>query len=129
MTDPRHAPYYRELGAAIALYALVLVASILVLNRLDEADGTVRALIALTPMVPGALVCWSVLRHMRRIDELERRVQFEAIGFAFAATALVTFGYGFLEGVGFPRLSLFVVWPLMGGFWIIGGQLAARRYR
>jgi hypothetical protein len=36
---------------------------------------------------------------------------------AGAVTAGLTFTYGFLEGAGFPKLSMFWVWGLMGGTW------------
>jgi hypothetical protein len=121
--------YYLEFGGALALYALVLIVSILVLRGNDVAPGAARTLIALTPMLPCGLACWAILRQMRRLDELQLRVQLEALGFAFAATAMLTFGYGFLENVGFPRVSLFVVWPLMGALWMVGLRLAVRRYR
>lgn len=34
------------------------------------------------------------------------------------------FTYGFLETAGYPRLSMFTVWPLMGG---VGGALTCIR--
>lgn len=80
-------------------------------------------------MIPATVMCWVVLRHLRRVDELQRRVQLEALGLAFAGTALITFSYGFLELIGFPKLSMFAVWPIMAMLWIIGGLLAGRRYR
>lgn len=120
--------YGIELGAALALYALVLVGSILLLKS-GAQDGPWRDVIALSPMLPGLLAIWAILRQLRRMDELQRRVQFEALAFAFAGTAFVTFGYGFLEGVGYARLSMQSVWPLMAALWLIGSVLAARRYR
>ncbi|MEA1674025.1 hypothetical protein [Nitrospirillum sp. BR 11163] len=47
-------------------------------------------------------------------------MQLVAIGFAFAGTALLTFTYGFLEVAGFPRLSMFMVWPLMVLLLVVG---------
>ena len=123
------APYYRELGAAFGLYGLVLVASILMLTSGRIESGMARHAIALSPMLPGGLVCWAILRQMRRLDELQLRVQLEAVGFAFAVTALLTFSYGFLEGQGWPKLSMFVVWPIMGALWMVGTIVSARRYR
>jgi hypothetical protein len=62
------------------------------------------------------------------MDELQRKLQFEALALAFAGTALLTFGYGFLEGVGLPRLSMFVVWPLMAALWVVGVFIGRVRY-
>jgi hypothetical protein len=68
-----------------------------------------------------------VLRQLRRLDEPALRVQLEALGFAFFGTVLLSFGYGFLEGLGWPRLSMFAVWPVMAVLWVVGGWLAGRR--
>ena len=121
--------YHAELGGALILYALVLAASLRFLSDDAITQPWLRILVTLAPMVPCGLGCWAILRQMRRVDEFHVRVQFEAIGFAFAATALLSLGYGFLENVGLPRLSLFVVWPVMAACWILGGLISARRYR
>ncbi|GAA5232064.1 hypothetical protein FOZ76_15725 [Verticiella sediminum] len=120
--------YFLELAGCLALYAVVLAASLTVLGQGGQADGP-RVLISLAPMIPAFLLCWVIVRGVRRMDELQRRVQFEAIVFAFAGSALSTFGYGFLENAGLPRLSMFAVWPLMAVLWVVGAALAARRYR
>ena len=69
-----------------------------------------------------------VIRYLRRLDEMARRIHLEALALAFVGTALLTFTYGFLETTGFPKLSMFFVWPLMGAFWVIGCVLGLRRY-
>lgn len=120
--------YLREFGAAMACYALVLVISLQMLSS-DELGAAARVVISIAPVLPCLLLCWAVVRQMRRMDELQLRIQFEALGFAFAASALLTFSYGFLENVGLPKLSLFVVWPLMAAMWMLGLLLASRRYR
>ena len=119
--------YTMELGGALAVYALMLVGSISLLQHVDVARPW-RDLLALSPMVPAAAVAWIVLRELRRMDELQRRVQLEALGFSFAGTAILTFSYGFLEGLGYPRLSMFSVWPILAVLWAVGLVLARRRY-
>lgn len=120
--------YLREFAAALVAYVAVLILSLAALARAD-LSAAVRAAISLAPMLPGLLLCWAVVRQLRRLDELQLRIQFEALGFAFAASALLTFSYGFLEIAGLPKLSLFVVWPLMAVMWMLGLLIAARRYR
>lgn len=80
-------------------------------------------------MIPAATMAWGILRELRRMDELQLRIQLEALGFSFAGTAILTFSYGFLEGLGYPRLSMFTVWPILATPWIVGLVLARRRYR
>ena len=120
--------YTQELTAALVVYGLVLVGSITLLTHVDVARPW-RDLIALSPMIPAAAMAWVILRELRRMDELQRRIQLEALGFSFAGTAILTFSYGFLEGLGYPRLSMFTVWPLLAVLWIVGLVLARRRYQ
>ena len=69
------------------------------------------------------------VRHLRAMDELQRRIQLEALAIGFGGTAVLTFGYGFLQGVGFPLLNWTFVFPLMIGLWGIGVAIARRRYQ
>jgi len=117
--------YLKELAATLAIYGAVLSGSIELLTHVDVARPW-RDLVALSPMLPAAAMAWVKLRRM---DELQRRIQLEALGFSFAGTAILTFSYGFLEGLGYPRLSMFAVWPILAGLWIVGLMLARRRYQ
>ena len=120
-------PYFRELGGSLVAYVVLLVGSILVLKQGAPAAPW-RELLALAPMLAGIAICWAIVRELRRMDELQMRIQLEALGFAFAGTALVSFSYGFLEGLDYPRLSMFTLWPLMAVLWVVGLFLARRRY-
>jgi hypothetical protein len=120
--------YAVEFAAAIIGYALVLIASITLLNGLSHQSPW-RVPLALAPMIPGIFVVVAVVRQMARMDELQRRMLLESLGIAFAGTAVITFGYGFLQNVGFPQVSWFAVWPIMGGLWVIGSLIAYLRYR
>lgn len=121
--------YTLEFTATMLLYLVILALSLLLLHRFGESPLLMRVLISLAPVLPCGLLCWVVLRELRRLDELQLRIQFEALAFAFAATALTTFSYGFLQNVGAPPLSWLMVWPLMGLTWIIGLGMARWRYR
>ena len=121
--------YYLEMGAALTLYVLVLMASLIASQHLMEANIILRSAVALTPIIPSGLMCWAIVRNMRRMDEMHLRIQFEALGFAFAASALLTFSYGFLENIGAPHIPWTCVWPVMALMWILGLQIARRRYQ
>ncbi|GBR01711.1 hypothetical protein GLI01_18070 [Gluconacetobacter liquefaciens] len=120
--------YLIELGVCLALYVLAIRLSMLLLND-GIATGIGKPIAALIPMVPGSGMCWVIVRQFHRMDELQRRIQFEALGFAFAGTAIVTFSYGFLETVGFAKVSMFFVWGVMAVLWSLGMAVATRRYR
>jgi hypothetical protein len=107
---------------------VVLAASTAFNNKIIPASLTIPA--ALLPMIPATLAGFASLDGFRAMDELQRKIQSEGILFAFFATAIVTFSYGFLEVyAGFPRQSMFFVWAVLALSWCTGSALATRRYR
>jgi hypothetical protein len=80
-------------------------------------------------MVPALLVLRAVMGAFASMDELQRRIQLEALAFGFTASAVLTFTYGFLQGVGFPQANWTLVWPVMGSTWVLGLLIARRKYR
>ena len=122
-----HWRYTIELSAALICYAIVLVGSIKLLGSYGETEW--RYPLALSPMIPALAALIAFIRFFRGVDELEQRMHLEGLAFAFGASALATFAYGFLEGAGFPHLNWTFVWPVMAMFWIVGGVLARNRYR
>jgi uncharacterized membrane protein len=114
--------YVGEFLATLVLYAVVLTASIFLADRLPK--GPAQTAIVLTPMIPVLLMIIVVIRQLRRMDEYQRQQAFENIAVAAGVTAGWTFTYGFLEGVGYPRLSMFYVWGIM---WAVWGILAVAR--
>ena len=122
-----HRRYAIEFSAALISYAIVLAGSIKLLGSYGETEW--RYPLALSPMVPASAALIAFIRFFRGVDELEQRMHLEGLAFAFGASALATFAYGFLEGAGFPHLNWTFVWPVMALFWIIGSVLARNRYR
>jgi hypothetical protein len=119
--------YTIEFSAALICYLIVLVASIKLLG--SYGDTAWRYPLVLSPILPAAGALFAFVRFFHSVDELEQRMHLEGFAFAFGASALATFAYGFLEGAGFPHLNWTFVWPVMGTFWGIGNALARRRYR
>ncbi|GFE97556.1 MULTISPECIES: hypothetical protein [unclassified Gluconobacter] len=120
--------YLIELGSALALYLVLLFGANYLQQALHPAPLT-RIILALTPMVGAVTAAWVIMRAIWRMDELQRRIQLDAIAMSFLGTALLTFGWGFAESAGLPKLRAFAVWPIMGTLWWIGGLVAQRRYR
>jgi len=116
-----------EFGLTLLAYLMVLVGSITVLKANPDADW--RYYVAVLPLVPAAVVIWLFLRTLSRLDELHRRIHLQAFGFSLGGTALLTFGYGFLEGVGLPQLSWTYILPLIAVLWGIGVGIFTWRYR
>ena len=83
-----HRRYIREFSWAMAGYMVLLFLSMWLLKRVEEP--TLRALVALLPAVPIALVLRAIIRYIRDADELQRRIELESVSFA---TALVSMLY------------------------------------
>jgi hypothetical protein len=107
--------YLTEMSAVFIFYAVVLVISIDV-GRPMRA-GLERTLIEVSPMIPVLILIAVIVRQFRRLDEYVRVRALESFAIAGAVTAGWTFTYGFLENAGFPRLSMFTVWEVMGSIW------------
>jgi len=107
--------YHKELWTAIAVYIALLTGSIVLARPMTE--GTLRTALLVLPMLGFALMIRAIVRHVARIDEYQRLHMLESLGIAFAITGAITFNYGFLETAGFPRLSMFTVWAVMGVSW------------
>lgn len=109
--------YKQELIACIAFYTLVLIGSIWLAKRIDE--GSLRTLIVLLPVLPAMGLIWVVLRYLRRLDDYLRQMCLEILAMAGGFTALLAFSYGFLEGLGFPRLSGFIYYGVFMSSWLL----------
>ena len=119
--------YFIEFTTAMVCYMALLLLSFFLLKEMDQTS-LFRVPVALLPMIPAVGICWVVIRQLRSLDELQRKIQFEALSWAFALTAVTTLSYGFLETVGFPKLSYFLIWPMMGAFWMVALRASKKRY-
>jgi len=109
--------YAAELFGTLFLYAAVLT---IALNLgYPMKNGLEKTLVMVTPMGPFLLAIWVIVRMLRRVDEYVRLTILENVAIAAAVTAAATFTYGFMENAGFPKLSMFSVWPIMGTAWVI----------
>ncbi|HEX6637475.1 MAG TPA: hypothetical protein VF033_07445 [Steroidobacteraceae bacterium] len=107
--------YLIEMALAMAAYVAALTIAIRVGGPMD--DGLAKTLVSLLPAIPVLLTVWVIARQFQRADEFVRLRSLESIAVAAGVTAGLTFTYGFLEGIGYPRLSMFWVWGIMGFTW------------
>ncbi len=119
--------YRKQSLFALVLYAVVLVISIGIISHFHL--GWWRIPIAITPVLPCLLFVRAFVAMMDSFDELEKRIALQSLAFAFAATAVLTLTYGFLQNVGLPDVNWVWVWPLMGSLFMVGKVIAQRRYR
>jgi hypothetical protein len=114
-------------GLAMLAYLMILVGTITAIQANPGADW--RFYIAALPAVPAVIGLVIFIRALMRLDEVQVRIQLYAFGLAVGGVALITFGYGFFEGVGLPHLPPSYVLPLMAIFWGVGTAFFSWRYR
>ena len=120
--------YTKEFTSAMVAYIVTLIVSIAILQRY-EFPKFWQVILALIPAVPVFFVVIAMLRALKDSDELQQRVQLLATSFAAALTGLITFTYGFLENVGFPKFPTFLVFPMMIMLWGLSLGYFSRRYQ
>lgn len=120
--------YMRDLMVSLAVYGALLysVNTYLLKNEVSQGASVVLALL---PMVGFLLMIRAVLVFCRTWDEFQKQKAMEAVIIAFALVATGTFSYGFLEGVGLPRLETIFVFPVMMGSLMVSQLFVAWRYK
>lgn len=111
----KNTQYFKELMGALVLYAIVLSLALTLGQRMSP--GVAQTALYVSPMLPFLLAVWAIVRQIHRSDEFIRKTTLGHVAIAAAITAGWTFTYGFLENAGYPRLSMFTVWPVMGAVW------------
>jgi len=123
-----HRRWIAFLLVALLASAIDLLASFLLRN--PTLGSAARIAIALMPLPGDIALIVLVLRAVRRLDEFQKRVHFEAITVAFLSTGVAVFACGYLQQahiVGF--LNSGVVWAFMLIFYALGYLIAANHYR
>ena len=118
----------------LVVLSLSLLLSYVAARALLElvASPQVRVAAALLPIPFFALWLLTIVRGIRALDELERRIQLEAIAIAFPLTLILLLTLGLLEiAVTLPRedLSYRHIWSFLPLFYIFGLTIARRRYQ
>ena len=95
-----------------------------------ELGSTARIAVALAPIPAKIAVIALILQAIRRLDEFQKRIHFEAVTVAFLSTGVAVIVYGYLEraqAVG--PLNMGVVWTFMLCFYAIGYFIAEVHYK
>lgn len=120
--------YFKEFGISMGFYVVLLLASVEILTNV-ELPKAAQIVVTLIPVIPTIFVVIAVMRALRDSDELQQKIQLQAVTFSAIVTGLITFTYGFLENVGFPHLPSLFIFPLMLALWGIGAGIFARNYQ
>ena len=102
------------------------------LLELDIASPSARIVIALLPTPFFGWYLWTWMKGVSQMDELQRRIELEALGFAFPSALLVLATLGLLDvatTLDPSDFSLRNTWLMMPMLYYIGLWLAKRRYQ
>lgn len=114
------------------LWALSYMAVGVVAEAGVGGSGGVRYVVALLPLPFFLMWLVGLLREMRAMDELQRRIQLEALGVAFPLTLVLIMTLGLFElarPLNPDNWSFRHVWQFLVLFYVIGLFVARRRYR
>jgi hypothetical protein len=116
----------KQLLASFAAYVILLTLSLIAARLVPQF----RLPIMLIPLVPGFLIVLSMVAAIRSMDELQRRIQFEALGFAYAGMFMLLVTESLL-GVMVPQQfqGPFAYLGYLVALWLIGLQVAQRKYQ
>lgn len=121
-------------GTRLLVRGLLWV-SIYLLSRglleLIAGPAALRVAIALMPMPFFVWYLWTWFKGAAAMDELQRRIELEALGFAFPATIVLLMTIGLLDlAIGLPAqdFSLHQLWLMLPLLYYIGLWRAQRRY-
>ncbi len=109
------------------LFMIILLAAIWMLN--NEVGQEYQLLIALAPSISGVLFALSIGSAIAQLDELQRRIQLEAIGIAFGGSIVISLSYALLVAAGFPQVSWMFVPLMMIMLWSVGKLWTMWKYR
>ena len=121
--------YYREFFPAILAYLVIMLLGWPYLGRIELP--WLKALLALAPVIPVALVIRAMVRLVLGSDELEQRTHLVGLALAGAVVAITSLAGGFLCAAHVVQLDgsvLLWVFPVLMVSYAGGRSWANRRY-
>jgi hypothetical protein len=91
--------------------------------------GPLSWALILVAVLPGLFTIRAYMRFVREADELQRRIQLEALALGFGAGALFMMAWRLVEKAGGPGLDVNDPLLVMFFVWMLAQVLVARRYR
>ena len=122
-------------GARLLVRGLLWISVFLLARGLLELgipSSPARIAVALLPTPFFGWYLWTWMKGVSRMDEMQRRIELEALGFAFPSALLVLATLGLLDvATTFDAndFSIRNTWLMMPMLYYIGLWLAKRRYQ
>jgi hypothetical protein len=104
----------------------------LLLQKYLVLPAPLQIAVALIPVAPFVFFVQRFIVHLRNLDELQRRVHFEALAFAFPMAMLLLMTLGLLDRsalLSAENWSYRRIWYYLPVFYLVGIAISWRRYR
>lgn len=123
-------------GWAILITSIVLFVGTWAVARgllkQNDLSQTVRVTLALLPIGPFAWMLWKFISGITSLDELQKKIQLEALAIAYPVMMVFLMTLGLLDiAIGLPNenFGLKHLWYYMPLFYFLGLFVATRRYQ
>jgi hypothetical protein len=116
-----------RLGVALAVFILTFSGSMSFMKR--PSIQLLKYILPAATAISGIVLIIVVGHALSTLDEIQRRIQIEALAIGFGISALVILTYGLMGLAGTPQPSLLVVPAIMVFSWGIGKLWTRWNYR
>lgn len=115
---------------ALVVWAVLYFGARIVLDMVEPE--WLKLAVSLAPLPAFAWFLRDFVRYLRALDELEQRIQLEALAIAFPLTLMLIMTLGLVQ-VATPlsaeNWSYRHIWPFLSLFYFAGLTIARRRYQ
>lgn len=129
-TPAQRRRYLRDVIPVSIAYGAAMIGSALLLRHIEAP--ALRAVVALLPLGFVALLLRATVRYIREADEMQRRIEVEAVSLAAAFVSLVYFGGGLLQlarVIDLPAsIAMLWVFPMTCLAYAVAKLVVSRRY-
>ena len=123
-----HPPYRRRFWLWMGAYVVLIFAGTALVSKPPRPDLAHLAA-AIIPLVPLFFALNETFRAVRAMDELQRRINIDALLLSLLGTIAIALGVGLLQFIaGIPFFGVFWLWLPICGLYAIGVFLGQRRY-
>ena len=120
--------YDPQVIAAMLVLAAMMIGAAWAAKEFEKGSAPRIALAAVQSVATAAVIFMSTW-NLRRLDELQQRIQLQSLAIAFAGTGIIVMGYHWFEMAGLPEVDWGTfTWPLMAFLWAAGFLYSNRRY-
>ena len=110
------------------LWAITFLPALYMFKRGAIPAGLPSYLAAIVPIVFAILGVLAYIRFLHHADEMQRKIQFEALSLGFGAGFVASFGLQLLEEAGLGTFGAPDTFSVMFVFYFVGMYTGTRRY-